>query len=153
MWQRSIITPVSTILLQDNSLKPADDAGFFFAPFSLFQAAENDKRNRSEPLYALSYPDRITFFSGKLLSSSTHLCYAVLDKDVLLLFLSKVSKSSILVHLHLWYVCEIETGEHPQHVLRGSELAKTHFPSSKFLSPIHHLPSIKDNIPAYILLI
>ncbi|KAB5527466.1 hypothetical protein DKX38_021313 [Salix brachista] len=52
--------------------------------------AENDKRNRSEPLYALSYPDRITFFSGKLLSSSTHLCYAVLDKDVLLLFLSKV---------------------------------------------------------------
>jgi hypothetical protein len=29
MWRRSIITPVSTILLQDNSLKPAESGLFF----------------------------------------------------------------------------------------------------------------------------
>jgi hypothetical protein len=33
MWQRSIIAPVSTILLQDNSLKPAQ-SGLFFVLFS-----------------------------------------------------------------------------------------------------------------------
>jgi hypothetical protein len=32
MWRRSIITPVSTILLQDNSLKPAEKRAFFLPP-------------------------------------------------------------------------------------------------------------------------
>jgi hypothetical protein len=59
MPQRSIIAPVSTILLQENSLKPAQSAGFFF--IALMRTDPIRKRSRPKMRFLDERHGQVTF--------------------------------------------------------------------------------------------
>jgi hypothetical protein len=72
MWQRSIIAPVSTILLQDNSLKPALKRAFFLrgsVVTALVLILFRGFRAVARPLREVMMPSHLILILG---SSATH---------------------------------------------------------------------------------